>query len=68
MYYEILSRTLPKTLGFLRRTQPPFMDLVNVMMSHGYAVMYATFAVACTGAGLDLSRGALYGEIVPVIG
>jgi len=68
MYYEILGRTVPKMLGFRRRIQPPFMDPVNVMMSHGYAVLYATFAVACTGAGLDISRGALYGEIVPVIG
>lgn len=68
MYYEILGRAMPKTLGYRRRSQPPFMDPVNVMMSHGYSVLYATFAVACTGAGLDLSRGALYGEIVPAIG
>ncbi len=68
MYYEIIGRKLPKVLGYRRRSQPPFMDPVNVMMSHGYAVLYANFAVACTGAGLDLSRGALYGEIVSAPG
>jgi CRISPR/Cas system-associated endonuclease Cas1 len=41
---------------------------VNAMFSHGYAVLYATFALACTGAGLDLSRGALYGVVEPVPG
>ena len=68
MYYEILSRAVPNTLGYRRRVQPPFTDPINVMLSHGYAVLYASFAVACVGAGLDLSRGALYGEIVPVTG
>lgn len=68
MYYEIIGRMIPKELGYRRRSTPPFTDPVNVMMSHGYAVLYANFALACTGAGLDLSRGALYGQIVPAAG
>ena len=68
MYYEILSRAVPKDLGYHRRVRPPYPDPVNVMFSHGYMVLYALFSLACTGAGLDLDRGALYGEIEPVFG
>ena len=68
MYYEILSRAVPQTLGYRRRVLPPYLDPVNAMFSHGYAVLYATFTLACTGAGLDLSRGALYGVVEPVPG
>ena len=63
MYYEILSRAVPQTLEYHRRVLPPYPDPVNAMFSHGYAVLYATFTPACIGAGLDLSRGAFYGEI-----
>ncbi|HJJ42165.1 MAG TPA: CRISPR-associated endonuclease Cas1 [Methanocorpusculum sp.] len=65
MYYEILSRVVPESLGFKKRDAPPYKDPVNVLLSHGYSVLNANVAVACAGAGLDLSRGTLYGEVIP---
>jgi CRISPR-associated endonuclease Cas1 len=59
MYYEVLSRAVPKDLGYRRRIKPPYMDPVNAMFAHGYAVLYATAAVAVEGAELDPSIGIL---------
>lgn len=66
MYYEILSRVVAPELGYRRRERPPYPDPVNAMFAHGYAVLYATAAVATEGAGLDPEIGALYGGAVPV--
>lgn len=60
MYYEILSRVVPKSLGYVRRVEGAAPDPVNVLFSRGYAVLYATVSAACAGAGLDLNKGALY--------
>ncbi|MBE6507408.1 MAG: CRISPR-associated endonuclease Cas1 [Methanocorpusculum parvum] len=60
MYYEILSRVVPKKLGYVRRAGGASSDPVNVLFSRGYAVLYATVAAACVGAGLDLNKGALH--------
>ncbi|MDO5843530.1 MAG: CRISPR-associated endonuclease Cas1 [Methanocorpusculum sp.] len=65
MYYEIFSRAVPSDLGYRRRMKPPYSDPLNVLLSHGYAVLYANISTACIGAGLDLTKGALYGEIEP---
>lgn len=65
MYYEILSRAVPAELGYHRRVKPPYHDPINVLLSHGYTVLYANISTACIGAGLDLTKGALYGEIEP---
>ena len=65
MYYEILSRAVPERLGYRRLKNPPYTDPVNVLFSIGYSVLYADAAVACRGAGLDLSTGALFGSIEP---
>lgn len=62
MYYEILSRVVPRKLGYVRRVEGASPDAVNVLFSRGYAVLYATVAAACTGAGLDLNKGSLYGK------
>lgn len=66
MYYEILSRAVPEELGFHRRVKAPYSDPVNALLSHGYAVLYADISTSCIGAGLDLTKGALFGEIEPV--
>lgn len=60
MYYEILSRVVPKNLGYVRRVEGTAPDPVNLLFSRGYAVLYATVSAACTGAGLDLNKGSLY--------
>ena len=60
MYYEILSRVVPRKLGYVRRVEGASPDAVNALFSRGYAVLYATVAAACTGAGLDLNKGSLH--------
>ena len=60
MYYEILSRVVPRKLGYARRVEGASPDAVNVLFSRGYAVLYATTAAACVGAGLDLNKGSLH--------
>ncbi|MDR0438930.1 MAG: CRISPR-associated endonuclease Cas1 [Methanocalculaceae archaeon] len=64
MYYEILSRVVAPELGYLRREKPPYLDPVNAMFSHGYAVLYANIAVSVVGAGLDPEIGSLYGHAI----
>ncbi len=66
MYYEILSRAVPDSLGYHRRVESLSADPVNVLFSFGYSILYATAALACAGAGLDLSRGNLYGRAPPL--
>lgn len=60
MYYEILSRTLPSGLGFRRRLQRPYVDVVNAMLSCGYAMLYGNMCVAVIGADLDPDLGLLH--------
>lgn len=68
MYYEILSRVLPSSLGFKRRIGGEIGDPVNVLFSKGYAMLYATVQTACIGAGLDLSRSSVFGKVLPCVG
>lgn len=68
MYYEILSRAVPKELGYRRRVEVNAPDPVNALFSFGYSVLYATAALACTGAGLDVWKGNLYGKVERVSG
>ena len=60
MYYEILSRVVPRKLGYARRVGGASPDPVNALFSRGYAVLYATVSAACIGAGLDMDKGALF--------
>ncbi len=60
MYYEILSRVVPKNLGYTRRVEGASADPVNALFSRGYAILYATVSAACVGAGLDLDKGSLF--------
>jgi CRISPR-associated endonuclease Cas1 len=65
MYYEILSRVVTPELGYLRREKSPYLDPVNAMFSHGYAILYANIAVSVIGSGLDPEIGSLYGTVIP---
>lgn len=60
MYYEILSRAIPADLGFRRRTPPPQCDVVNAILSFGYAMLYGSGNIAVIGAGLDPDIGMLH--------
>lgn len=62
MYYEILSRVVPRTLGYVRRVEGASPDPVNVLFSRGYAALYATVSAACIGVGLDVDKGALFNK------
>ena len=65
MYYEILSRAVPKQLGYRRRNEGALQDPVNLLFSIGYAMLYARVEIACMGVGLDPNAGAIYGEEIP---
>lgn len=60
MYYEILSRTLSHELGFKRRTVPPQQDVVNSLLSLGYAMLYGNCCVSVLGACLDPDNGFIH--------
>lgn len=65
MYYEILSRVIPKNLGFRRRNEGIPQDPVNLLFSIGYAMLYARTEIACIGVGLNPDIGSLYGLGIP---
>jgi CRISPR-associated endonuclease Cas1 len=59
MYYEILSRDLPEKWGYRRRSTPPHCDVVNAMLSFGYAMLIGNGCVSIIGAHLDPDIGVL---------
>ncbi len=71
MYYEIISRNIPKELGFRRRTIRPQCDPVNAMLSFGYAMLSGNCSVSIIGARLDPDIGLLndgtYGLVYDLI-
>jgi CRISP-associated protein Cas1 len=60
MYYEIMARSLPKDLGFHRRTVRPHIDPVNAMLSFGYAMLFGTCCVSIIGARLNPDCGFMH--------
>jgi CRISPR-associated endonuclease Cas1 len=60
MYYEIMARTVPPDLGFRRRTPRPYQDVVNAMLSFGYAMLFGNACIAVLGARLDPDIGILH--------
>lgn len=60
MYYEILSRTIPPSAGFRRRTSRPHTDVLNTMLSFGYGMLFGNACVAAVGAHLDPDLGFLH--------
>ena len=60
MYYEILSRVIPESFNFRRRTVRPQCDPVNAMFSFGYAMLYGNCSVSVIGARLDPDLGLLH--------
>ena len=60
MYYEILSRDLPRIFDFRRRTIRPQCDPINAMFSFGYAMLFGNCSVSVIGARLDPDLGLLH--------
>jgi len=60
MYYEILSRDIPREFDFRRRTVRPQCDPINAMLSFGYAMLFGNCCVPVIGACLDPDLGILY--------
>jgi CRISPR-associated protein Cas1 len=60
MYYEILSRSIPRELGFRRRTSRPHTDVVNSILSVGYGMLFGNICVAALGGDCDPDTGFLH--------
>jgi CRISPR-associated endonuclease Cas1 len=60
MYYEIISRVVPKSRGFYRRTVRPQCDPVNSMLSFGYSLLFGNCCVAVIGARMDPDIGVVH--------
>jgi CRISPR-associated protein Cas1 len=60
MYYEVLARTIPRELGFRRRTPRPHTDVVNSILSIGYGMLFGNICVAAIGSDLDPDAGFLH--------
>jgi CRISP-associated protein Cas1 len=71
MYYEIISRSITKEIGFRRRAVHPQCDPVNAMLSFGYAMLSGNCVVTVIGARLDPDIGLLndgaYGLVYDLI-
>lgn len=59
MYYEILSRTIDPSFQFKRRTERPYRDPVNTILSFGYAMLIANTTRSLVGVHLDPDDGML---------
>jgi CRISP-associated protein Cas1 len=59
MYYEVLSRILPRELNYRRRTERPYHDPVNAILAFGYAMLFGNVMFSITGAHLDAEAGTL---------
>lgn len=60
MYYEILSRDIPRCFDFRRRTIRPQCDPINAIFSFGYAMLFGNCCVSVIGARLNPDRGLLH--------
>ncbi len=60
MYYEILSRDIPKCFDFRRRTVRPQCDPINAIFSFGYAMLFGNCGVSVIGARLNPDLGLLH--------
>jgi CRISPR-associated endonuclease Cas1 len=59
MYYEIMSRIIPLEFDYKRRTNRPYRDPVNVILSLGYALLAGDFTRSLVGVHLDPDHGML---------
>ena len=60
MYYEIYARLIDPVLAFRRRTNAPYQDPVNAMLTLGYNMISSRICASLQGAFLDPNRGLLH--------
>jgi len=60
IYFEILSKILPKKWRFNGRSRRPAKDPFNCTLNYGYGVLYSIVERACILAGLDPYVGFLH--------
>jgi CRISP-associated protein Cas1 len=59
MYYEIMSRIINPSYGFKRRTERPYQDPVNALLSLGYAALSGVCTRSLLGAHLNPDLGVI---------
>jgi CRISPR-associated endonuclease Cas1 len=59
MYYEIFSRLFDPVYGFRRRTDRPYRDPMNAILSYGYGMLAASCTRSLVGAFLNPDGGML---------
>ena len=60
MYYEIFSRLVNPEFAFKRRTERPYLDPINAVLSFGYAMINAKCTQSLVGVHLDPDKGMLH--------
>ena len=60
MYYEIYARLVDPALAFRRKTNAPYRDPVNAMLSLGYSMVSSSVFASLQGAFLDPDCGLLH--------
>lgn len=60
LYFSSLAQLLPQDLGFTGRIKHPSPDIVNVMLSYGYGILYSKIRHAVISANLNPYRGVLH--------
>lgn len=60
LYYEALSRIIPKELGFESRNRRPPRDPVNAALSYGYIMLNSVVALTIAKVGLEPFAGFLH--------
>ncbi len=60
LYFEAISRILPKELGFNGRNRRPPRDPVNAMLSYGYIILNGIIALTVAKIGLEPFAGFLH--------
>ncbi|MBC7086200.1 MAG: CRISPR-associated endonuclease Cas1 [Methanomethylovorans sp.] len=60
LYFGSIAQVLPQELGFIGRIKHPSSDIVNVMLSYGYGILYAKVRRAVISANLNPYKGVLH--------
>ncbi len=60
LYFSSFADMLPQELGFAGRIKHPSPDIVNVMLSYGYGILYSKVRHAVISANLNPYRGVLH--------
>lgn len=60
VYFKALKMVIPDVYGFSGRLKHPSPDIVNVMLSYGYGILYSKIRSALVGVNLNPYRGVLH--------